>query len=300
MMIDDTVTFVAIATAGGLRAAEAATGLPRSALSRRLQRLETRLGVQLAKRTPHSFALTPAGERLFHEAKSALDRVAVAEAEIAGSQERAQGWVRITAPMPIAHGFLPEALADFLPAHPDILVTVDAEGRKADLAAEPYDLALRVGEVDGGQRARRLFEECEAVYVAAGSALALDPPESPTDLERRPCILCRRSADVTAPVIWRMTDGHTERGIQIAVRLAVSDPVAAREYCAAGLGFASLPIFIGDDAVRSGRLVRVLPGWTSPRTTIRAVLPHRPTAAARAVLDHLVLKAKRRWPTHAV
>jgi DNA-binding transcriptional LysR family regulator len=116
--------------------------------------------------------------------------------------------------------------------------------------------------------------------------------------EGRPCILCRRSADVTAQSTWRLTDGKSERGVQISVRLAVSDPVAAREYCAAGLGLASLPMFVGEAAVRTGRLVRVLPGWTSPRITVRAVLPHRPTAAARAVLDHLVVEAKRRWPAY--
>ena len=58
-------------------------GVPRATVSRRLARLEERLGARLLRRTTRSLALTPAGETFYRHARIVLDAVKTAEASVA-------------------------------------------------------------------------------------------------------------------------------------------------------------------------------------------------------------------------
>ena len=58
--------FLALAEAGSVTGAASLLGLKQPSVSQALKRLEDRVGTRLAERSP--FALTPAGERLMHEA----------------------------------------------------------------------------------------------------------------------------------------------------------------------------------------------------------------------------------------
>lgn len=295
--LDDVALFVQISDAGGLAAAEATTGLPRSTLSRRLSRLEQRLGVQLAKRSPQAFALTPQGQTYRESCVAALDGIAQAEAVLKAAQAEPVGIVRLTTTGALTHGFLIDALPSFLQAHPDIGVTMDVSGDKVDLASEPFDIALRIGDVLGdGQFARILFEEREGIYASAEYLAGSGPLLSPSDLTGRLAVSCRRHAPAGFPLSFRLTNGAREATVTLPVRVRVNDVVAGRILAERGVGVASLPRFIGDPAVESGLLVRCLPEWLSPPIVVRAVLPQKPTAAARVLLEHLASLAKLRWP----
>lgn len=294
--LEDTELFVEIARVGGFAAAEATTGLKRSVLSRRLARLERRLGVQLAKRSPKGFALTPAGEQLIEACAGALERVRKAEAALAQRQTTPSGLVRVTAPAPIVHVFLSEELDAFLARHPEVNISVDVTGQKAALRDEPFDLALRVGEVgDDNLVARRLFIECEAVYASPRWVERHGAPAIPADLNDSHVIRCAGQDTSSSDGRWYLTDKKEEAEVPVCARVTVNDAVAAREIVSNGDLLGSLPRFIADPYVEQGRLIRLLPDWTSPRMIIRAVLPHKPTAAARALLDYLVGCADHRW-----
>ncbi len=58
----------------------------------------------------------------------------------------------------------------------------------------------------------------------------------------------------------------------------------------AGLGIAGLPSFVVDEALRDGRLVRVLPQWRGVTLTLYAAMPTRKhvPARTRAFVDFLL------------
>lgn len=60
------MAFLRVAETGSFTAAGTRLGIPKSTVSRRVARLEEKLGVQLLHRTTRSLALTEAGT-LFHE-----------------------------------------------------------------------------------------------------------------------------------------------------------------------------------------------------------------------------------------
>ena len=64
--------------AKSLSRAAAELGVPRATLSRRLARLEERLGTRLLHRTTRSLLLTDSGEALYRHARIVLDALAQA------------------------------------------------------------------------------------------------------------------------------------------------------------------------------------------------------------------------------
>ncbi len=64
-MLDDLTLFIAIVRAGSLNKAAAQVNMPAATLTRRLQKLENRLGCRLLHRSPRGIRLTQEGEAYF-------------------------------------------------------------------------------------------------------------------------------------------------------------------------------------------------------------------------------------------
>ena len=87
-------------------------GIAQPPLSRAIQRLERRLGVQLLVRTSRSVALTPAGRVLLDEGRVALERVAAAERRVRRAGSAGERLVVVLKPAGDA-GLLPDVLARY-------------------------------------------------------------------------------------------------------------------------------------------------------------------------------------------
>src|SRR5262249_47658780 len=73
-------------------------GVPRATVSRRLARLEERLGTRLLRRTTRSLVLTDAGEALYRHARIVLDAVHDAEASVRRTDQAVRGDLRVSVP----------------------------------------------------------------------------------------------------------------------------------------------------------------------------------------------------------
>ena len=86
--LNDLAYFAHVAEHGGFAAAERATGIPKSKLSRRIAALEAALGVRLIQRTTRRFALTDIGQRTLQHARAMLAEAASVQALASGPRGR--------------------------------------------------------------------------------------------------------------------------------------------------------------------------------------------------------------------
>jgi DNA-binding transcriptional LysR family regulator len=91
--------FVAVVENGGFSAAARTLGISKSAVSKRINRLEAHLGVRLLYRTTRKLSLTEAGERYFEHAAEAMSAASQAEDAVTELQGEPQGQLRISSPM---------------------------------------------------------------------------------------------------------------------------------------------------------------------------------------------------------
>ena len=109
--IEEVVAFLRVAETGSFTTAGQRLGVPKSTVSRRVARLEDKLGVQLLHRTTRALNLTEAGT-LYHErAGRALAGLEEATQAAREGRETPRGHLRITAPNDIGAGSLASIVA---------------------------------------------------------------------------------------------------------------------------------------------------------------------------------------------
>ncbi len=298
--LNDVLVFNEVVSAGSFTAAARKLDVPPSAVSRRVARLEERLGYKLLHRTTRSVGLTDAG-RVYYERTAAIARdLEDASRALADLHERTTGTVRMTAP-PDDGGIIWSLVSGFLHAHPQVDVEIIHTLEYLDLVQERIDIALRGGSAPDTTLfgAQRLFDS-RMLLVASPKYLATHgTPHTIEDLAAHTWV----GMDDWAPNAVRRVadeDGQAQR-VEVRNRLRVNRLDTARAAAVEGLGIAPMVEFNCWRELREGTLVEVLPGSMPGPAPFWAVYPtgRKMSAAARALLDHIVTQAPRVDPTRS-
>jgi DNA-binding transcriptional LysR family regulator len=258
-----------------------------SAVSRAVAALETRLGVRLLQRSTRRVGLTEAGAAHVGRCEALLAELADAEATVSERHSALRGPLRVSAPSGFGLSHLVPILPEFLQRHPQLKLDLGLSNRFVDLIEEGYDLAIRVGTLRDSRLAARRLGSNRRVLVAAPQYLrAHAPPRHPRELSAHACLIL---AIGTHPENWALVARKSRHAVRVDGPLLSNHVQAIRAACVAGLGIALLPAFALDDDVAAGRLVPVLPQWTTAEQGIYAVYPsHRLIPAkVRALVDHI-------------
>src|SRR5262245_61407287 len=110
--------FIAIADRGGFHRAAEALHITQTALSRRMQNLESFLGVRLVERTTRSISLTPIGVNFLPQARRLLPDLGAALIEIRETGKSLRGDVTIACVPTAGVHYLPRIVREYAALHP--------------------------------------------------------------------------------------------------------------------------------------------------------------------------------------
>ncbi len=262
-------------------------GLAKSAVSKRIARLEERLGVRLMTRTTRTLALTDEGLRYYEHCAALLAAAEAAEAAVAGAAQVPRGPLRVNAPVTFAQMFLADAAAAFLVRHPAVELHLSTDDRIVDVVEGGYDVVIRIARLaDSSLVARRLATDRLVVCAAPAYLAARGRPAAPEELIGHNCLhysLVPRAGE------WRFRGERGPTAVPATGNLTVSDGALLRGAALAGVGLAVLPSFMVAADVAAGRLELVLDGARRAEIGIHAVFASRRQLPARtkALIDHL-------------
>lgn len=253
--------FVMVQRCGSITAAAAEMRLSKSLVSQRLSEFEEMLGLKLLTRTTRRISLTTAGERVLASCSPLVDQAATAETELGlglTPDQPAEGQVRISG----ANSYLTRIITPLLPKllqqHPGIRPVLVGSDQPVDLAAEDIDIGIRIGPVAPQPGARIALEPLER-YICAAPGLIPNPGDirCPADLAGLPTVLRRQEKPA-----WHL-QRNQERITHIVADpcLSVSTIELAHAAVREGLGICLMADVIVEEDLRSGRLIRLLPGW---------------------------------------
>src|SRR5438094_8172874 len=153
----DVLAFVRVVETGAFARAAERMGMSKSILSRRVARLEQRLGAKLLTRSAQGAAPTDVGQSYFERAAGILADLDAAQEVVADAVTQIAGPIRLTAPLSFGTMHLAPALAEFGELHPKVELDVTLEDKVVDLIAGGFDLAVRIGNLaDSSLIARRI------------------------------------------------------------------------------------------------------------------------------------------------
>ncbi|WP_296721646.1 LysR family transcriptional regulator [Erythrobacter sp.] len=263
--LQDLLAFAAVAEQRSFRAAAARQGVSASALSGAVRRLEKRLGLRLLNRTTRSVQSTEAGARLLDRLRPALAGVNEALDSVNAYRDSPAGTLRLNVPGVVARLMLPDLLARFMAAYPDITVEVQAEDRFIDVLGEGFDAGVRYDErleqnmiaVPIGPQTQRY------VCVAAPSYLALHGiPQHPRDLLQHACVRHRFLHGTMLP--WEFERDGEVINVSPPARVTTNALEVQRAAVAAGFGIAASFEGFYADLLADGSLQELLSDWSTP------------------------------------
>ena len=282
------MTLAEVTRLGSLTRAARSLETTTSAVSKRLARLEDRLGVRLLERTTRRIALTEAGEALNARALRILGELADAEEEVTLHADAPRGTLRVSAPIIFGERFLVPHVARFAMENPLVHVDYALSDRFVDLVGEGFDCAIRIGRAQESSLVARRLGRMPSVVVASPRYLERrGVPRVPSDLVRHDCL---RYSLVPASSEWRFRDREREVAVPISGRMDLSHGGAMREAAREGLGLARLPLFLVAEALANGGLVEVLEKHRAEPSDVLVVHPARRHVPrkVRAFVEHLV------------
>lgn len=167
--LTDLRLFLHVAEAGSITAGAARSGLALASASARVQGMEAQAGVALLERGRRGVEPTPAGRTLLYHARLVTGQVERMRGELGEYARGLKGHVRLLANTAAAAVHLPEVLAAFLSANPNVDVDLDERPSPevAQAVAEGQaEVGIAAGHADFSGLEVRPFRTDRLVLVA--------------------------------------------------------------------------------------------------------------------------------------
>ena len=285
---DDYDVFCHVIEQGGFSAAARAMDRPKSTVSGSIARLEVELGARLLERTTRQVRLTEAGETLYHGIGPLFTGLREARTDALAQGEVVAGTLRIASPYEFGANHLGPVACSLMARYPQLKVRIDVEHEAINPLERRYDIAFAM--LDAGLPAssmvqRRMFSLERGVFASPELLARHGEPATPQELAVLP-LLCG-SADAK----WTFTDadGATSMVPTPLPRLNSGNADVRLQASVAGLGVARITATFCAQAVREGRLRRLLPDYICEPLRVYALLPGKRLmpAKVRMFLDAL-------------
>ena len=210
--------FATVVDQGGFTDAARKMGISKSAVSKHISGLETRLGARLLNRTTRRVSPTEIGLAYYDRARLVLNDAGEADALVSSMQSAPTGMLRVSVATDFGSMHLSPVLGDFLAQFPDVSVNLELDNRYIEMISEGYDAATRVGEMeDSSLRARKIAETTICMVASPGYLQGVGRPRRIEDLGAHKLLHYTNQAN---GAVWKMTS-QTGKNVKSVQRVAL-------------------------------------------------------------------------------
>ncbi len=280
--------FIAVVLKSSFAAAAQDLGASPAYVSKRVRVLEAQLGTRLLHRTTRRVALTEDGERAYRWAQRILDDVDQLLQEVGGARAEPLGTLRVSSSFGFGRMQVAPALSALTERHPKLQVRLELFDRLVDVAAEGFDLDVRVGdEIAPHLIARRLADNHRVLCAAPGYVARHGMPRTLDELSGHDCLAIKERDHPFG--VWRLQNDGREQVVKVSGPLSSNNGEVALRWALDGRGIVLRSMWQVAPLLAEGQLVQVLPGCLQP-ANVWAVYPMRleRSAKLRLAVEFLV------------
>lgn len=284
--LDDLRFVEALSRTGSLSAASRALNVTPPALSMRLKKLESLLGVSLVIRSSRHLRFTSEGERLVSEAQTLLRRVEALPQAMKLAGDDLAGRLRIVAPFGFGRAHIAPLVARFWALHPALRPELELSDNPWR-ASRGADVVIHIGELrDSSWVAHLLARNARWVCASPAYLNRAGVPAHPRELLQHTCLAVQENEeDVT---LWHFRKHARDRGkaspaeaVRVTPALTSNDGEVVRSWAVAGLGCVLRSEWDAAPLIKRGNLRRILSAWDFEPADVVALVPARRGISAR-------------------
>ena len=280
--------FVLLVRKGNLSAAAQELNLSPPAVSKRLAKLEDRLGVRLLNRTTRRISLTSEGDAYFQSAEQIMRQIDDLEQRVSHASETPAGLLRVNATFGFGREYVAPVVSEFSHLYPEVEVQLLLTDIPMNMVEEGIDLGIRFGGLPNSRiRARKLQGNRRFLCAAPSYLKRYGTPRSLSDLVNHTCIILRQDKDVHD--LWKLQRGQHSETVKVHGTLSSNDGEIALRWVLDGHGIMMRSEWDIGRHVEADRLRLVLPQYAHVDADIYAVYPerHNLSAKVRIFIDFL-------------
>ncbi len=273
--------FIRVVEAGSFTKASAGLELPRNTVTKLVQALEGHLQVKLLNRTTRRVSLTNDGTAYYERMSRIMDEWQEAESDLAMSQGRPRGKIRVDMATLLATQLVIPSLPKFYEKYPDIQLDLGVSDRPSDLVGDRIDCVLRAGKITDPSLIARHIGDLRFVLCATNTYLAQHgTPSHPAEIERGHELVQYFFAGSGRRLDTVLKRGGEQWTVQGRYLVSCNDANAQLASGLAGLGILDTLSVVAQPYIDDGRLVRILDEWSSESVPVSVVYaPNRHLSA---------------------
>ena len=283
--LGDLEIFARVVSAGSMSAAGRELGLSPAVVSKRLRRLEDRLGTRLLQRTTRQISLTEAGQGFYERVVAILAGIEEAESFVSRRSTLARGVLKVSAPTSFGRMHIAPHIEAFMQANPDLGINLVLSDEFVDIVGDGYDLAIRIAELSDSSLVAKKLAPVRRILCASPAYIARHgEPRSLDDLSNHICLPPHNNDT------WKLEGPDGSVTWRPQGPLSTNSSEVVREAVIAGVGIALRSTWEIGGELASGKLQQVLPSYESSKNVgIYAVYASRRflPAKVRVFIDYL-------------
>ncbi|MGF1711756.1 LysR family transcriptional regulator [Vibrio kagoshimensis] len=280
-------SYVKVVDEGSFNGAARSLNTTSSAVSKRVNWLEERIGTQLLKRTTRSISQTEAGALFYQRAKAQLDSWQSIVDETRSVNQTPAGLLKIGATIAVGSKFLVQYLNDFLEQYPDIKIQLitTIPGQLPEMSLDLV-LSRELEQLNSlSFKKTPLFEHKATFYAAPSYLKKYGYPADEQELEVHNSLVWgeRTTREITISKGKRIT---------LSGNFATTNPEALFHAAKNGMGILLTNQTMIKEELKLGTLVPILPGIKADEAMVYAYYPKLDYEHTRTklFLDYLKLR----------
>lgn len=265
-MYDDIFMFVKLVDIGSFSALSRKLETTQATISRRIQNLETLLGVSLFHRNTRRLEVTDIGKQIYEKFRNQEANLHSLIEETVHSSNGISGTLRIALPIAISRTIITPHLAKFLAAYPKINLITSFITGQIELVKDGFDLAVSIVLPKAQNNIIKLLHKFNInLYVSStyinkyGNITSLDQLGSNHILQMG---ILTPEGTVIKEVVAKNKTTQEERQITLNPRLSINNLLHAYEIAQSGeiivAGWDSLL----EPYMKTGEIVKILPEYS--------------------------------------
>ncbi|MBE4573408.1 LysR family transcriptional regulator [Vibrio navarrensis] len=266
--IQSVQSYIKVVEEGSFNAAARKQNTTSSAISKRIQWLEDKIGVQLLKRTTRSISQTEAGALFYQRAKAQMESWQSVLDETRSVNQSPAGLLKIGATLSVGSKFLVHYLDDFLEKYPDIKIQLftTLPGQLPELSLDLF-ISRELEQLNSlSFIATPLFEHKATFYAAPAYLAKHGTPTCADDLLQHNVLIWGEKPTREVKI-------NKGKRLTLSGNFSTTNPEALFHGAKRGMGILLSNNVMIKDELKQGTLARVLPEITADESTVYAYYP---------------------------
>lgn len=291
MNTSDLNLFIRIVETGSITETAKQLSVTPAAVSSALKRLEKKLDIQLLIRTTRQLRITRQGEQFLFHCRQALASLEQGRIAAHQTQGKVSGKLRLSVSSDLGRNTFLHWVEELLDEHPLLSIDLTVGDSISDFFLDQVDMALRYGKLEDSSMVSFHIATMSRITCASPSYISKHGELThPNSLKEHNCLLHRRAGRLLNS--WEYAGHSGSYKVKVDSNRVSNDTDIVRKWAVSGKGIAYRSQIDVHSELRSGQLVRLLPGFESPPVELNLICPSREQVSPAVIAFRELLRKK--------